>query len=454
MTQPLRTQEPVYLESFEAFQRDSCSRDPSWLRSLRHEAISQFKDLGFPTQRRGNEEWKYTDIRPIAHIPFRLPTNPLSKPSKTSLLRFPFDMTQRNRLVFLDGHLEEELSSLLAVPYDKYAVNLTEAIASSDGTLEKHLAHDVNLKTNPFVSLNTAFMNEGAFINIPDESTVEEPIYLFFLNTAKEENTIVYPRVLVVAGEKSKATIIEIHSSLSNNSTKHQYFTNSVTEIALGKDSQLSYYKAQTQPHDSFHITHTQAILGQNSNFTSLNFDFGGGLVRNNLNILMNATGARCTLNGLYMLTGSQHIDNQVIVDHTQGHTTTRELYKGVLDGQARSVFHGSIIVREGAVKVDADQSDKNLLLSDHAEADTKPAFWIYCDDVRCSHGAACGKLDENALFYLSSRGISDQAARALMTHGFVTDIIESIGHTPFRSNIDVLVRNILDQWLSNTPRT
>jgi Fe-S cluster assembly protein SufD len=363
-------------------------------------------------------------------------------------------MTQKNRLVFLDGHLVEELSSLLAVPNDKYAVNLAEAITSSEETLEKHLAHPVDLKTNPFVSLNTAFMNEGAFINIPDESIVEEPIYLFFLTTAKEENTVVYPRVLIVAGEKSKATIIEIHSSLFNNSTQHQCFTNAVTEIVMEKDSQLSYYKTQTQPHESFHVTHTQATLGQNSNFTSLNFDLGGGLVRNNLNILMNATGARCTLNGLYMLTGSQHIDNQVIVEHTQGHTTTRELYKGVLDGQARSVFHGSIIVREGAVKVDADQSDKNLLLSDHAEADTKPAFWIYCDDVRCSHGAACGKLDENALFYLRSRGISDQAARTLMTHGFVTDIIESIGHAPYRSNIDVIVRNTLDQWLSNTPLT
>lgn len=454
MTQPLSTQESVYLESFEAFQRDNCSGDPPWMQSLRNKAISQFKDLGFPTQRRGNEEWKYTDIRPIARIPFRLPTNPRSKASKTSLRQFPFDMTQKNRLVFLDGHLVEELSSLLEVPYDKYAVNLTEAIATSKETVENHLAHDVNLKTNPFVSLNTAFMNEGAFINIPDESTVEEPIYLFFLTTAEEENTVIYPRVLIVAGEKSKATIIEIHSSLFNNSTKHKYFTNAVTEIALGNDSQLNYYKTQTQPHESFHITHTQAILGQNSNFTSLNFDLGGGLVRNNLNVLMSATGARCTLNGLYMLTGSQHTDNQVIVEHTQGYTTTRELYKGVLDGQARSVFHGSIIVREGAVKVDADQSDKNLLLSDHAEADTKPAFWIYCDDVRCSHGAACGKLDENALFYLRSRGISDQTARALMTHGFVTDIIESIGHEPYRSDIDSLVRKILDQWLSNIPLT
>ena len=230
--------------------------------------------------------------------------------------------------------------------------------------------------------------------------------------------------------------------------------SNAVTEIRVGASSTLRYYKVQRQSTEAFHITNTHAVLSRDCSFTSVCFDLGGGLVRNNLNVLLAEEGAACVLNGLYMPAGTQHIDNQVIVDHARGYTTTREMYKGVLDGKGRSVFHGSIVVREGAAKVDAEQVDKNLLLSDQAEADMKPAFWIYCDDVRCSHGAACGQIDENALFYLRTRGLSERGARRLLTHGFVADIIDGIENEQFRSYMDGLVQTRLHEWLGDGDTT
>ena len=191
-------------------------------------------------------------------------------------------------------------------------------------------------------------------------------------------------------------------------------------------------------------------VPAKNASFSSVNVDLGGGLVRHNLNVLMKSEGASCTLNGLYMTTRSQHVDNQVIIDHAKGYTTANELYKGVLDGKSRTVFHGSIIVREGARKVDSNQSDKNLLLSNDAEADTKPAFWIYCDDVKCAHGASCGQIDEDALFYMRSRGIGEHEARSFLIRGFVSEIIDGIEHKPYWNFVNHLVEKTLDEWLEN----
>ena len=296
------------------------------------------------------------------------------------------------------------------------------------------------------VALNTAFVHHGAFVHIPDGATVEEPIHLLFVSTAREEDTVTHPRVLIITGRDSSATVIESYGCLSDT----RYFTNAVTELSLGQGSALRYYKVQRQSEQAFHITNTQAVLSQDSHLSSVNLDLGGGLVRNNLSALMEAQGAGCMLNGLYLVTRSQHVDNQVVVDHAKGYTTTRELYKGILDGKSRSVFHGSIIVREGAAKVDADQSDKNLLLSDQAEADTKPAFWIYCDDVICRHGAACGQIDEDALFYLRTRGLSEEAARRFLVRAFVSEVIDSIQCKPYRDHVDSLVQSTLRQWLGS----
>ncbi len=447
MTQHPSTQKQSYLQAFDSFQKDGAAGDPPWAHTLRKVAISRFDELGFPTARRGNEEWKYTDVGPIAKAPFRLPVTPGPATLEAGELeRLTFGEPSWSRLVFVDGLYAEHLSSVLSLPAGVSVVNLAEAMMVSANRLEQHLARYASVETNAFTALNTAFVHDGAFVYIPDGTVVEEPIHLLFITTSREQDTVTYPRVLIVMGKESQATVIESYGAISDG----PYFTNAVTELAIGPGALIQHYKLQRQSEQAFHITNTHVALARDSSITSVNIDLGGGLVRNNLNVLMGAEGASCTLNGLYMVTGTQHVDNQVVVDHAKGYTITRELYKGILDGKSRSVFHGSIIVRKDAVKVDAEQSDKNLLLSDQAEADTKPAFWIYCDDVKCLHGAACGQMDEDALFYLRSRGLSEQAARRVLTRGFVSEIIDSIDYAPFSAHIDELVQAKLGEWLGD----
>ena len=440
------TQEAAYLEAYESLRSNGYARDPDWAQSLRADAIGRFKEMGFPITRRGNEEWKYTDIRSIATAQFQLPESPATLELSDRRLRaVALGRLEGNRLAFVDGVYSEGLSSTESLPAGVTVVNLSEAMRSSPELVRDYLARHADYRANPFVALNTAFMHDGALVHIPDGAIVEEPIHILFIATGKRE-TVSNPRVLLITGRDSSATVIESYAALSQG----RYFTNSVTEVLPGPGAALRYYKVQQQSDKAFHITNTRVIMPRDSSFSSVNIDLGGRLTRNNLDVLMTGEGASVNLTGLYMPTGVQHVDNQVIIDHAVGYTTTRELYKGILNGKSRSVFHGSIIVREKAVKVDAIQEDKNLLLSDGAEADTKPAFWIYCDDVKCAHGAACGQIDEDVLFYLRSRGLSDTAARHLMVQGFVADVIASIKYEPLRTKIDALVKTRLAQWLGS----
>jgi Fe-S cluster assembly protein SufD len=324
--------------------------------------------------------------------------------------------------------------------------SLYQATMTKSDLVAQALAHHASYENNAFVALNTAFIRDGAFVHIPDGVVVEEPIHLLFLSTLQSQDTVSYPRVLIITGKQSQATVIESYGAL----TDDRYFTNSVTEIVVGKGAVVRYLKLQRQSVQSYHITNTHAVVTRDGSFSSVNLDFGGGLVRNNLNVLMDGEGGSCALTGLYMPGGRQHVDNQVIIDHARGYTNAKELYNGVLNDHARSVFHGSIIVRAGAKKVNAEQVDKNLLLSPHCEADTKPAFWIYCDDVRCGHGAACGQIDERQLFYLRSRGLSEQAARSWLVRGFVAEVVDTIRQERYKKHVDKLVEARLQEWLAN----
>ena len=451
MSQQPLTHKEKYLSAFEALERNGSAQDPAWLRALRKAALLRFSDLGFPTARRGNEEWKYTDVRPIANGSFQ----PLVNPAPTGLRiqdleRFTFGESGWSRLVFVDGSYAPQLSLVSSLPTGVSVLNLAEAMATKGDLIEEHLARHADYDAQAFTALNTAFVHDGAFVHVPDGTVVEEPIHLLFITTSQEPSTAVHPRVLIVVGKESKATIIESYGGLSAGRS----FTNAVTEVIVGAGASVRHYRVQRQSEEAFHVGTNQVVLGRDSTYASVSTDLGGRLARNNLNVLMGDEGCSCMLNGVYLMTGSQHVDNQVIIDHAKPYTTSRELYKGILDGKSRSVFHGSIIVREGARKVNAHQEDKNLLLSDEAEADTKPAFWIYCDDVRCGHGAACGKLDETALFYLRSRGISERAARSLLTRAFVTQVIDSIDSVPLRTHIDQLVMTTLQEWLGDDGTT
>jgi Fe-S cluster assembly protein SufD len=443
MTQTLATQEHTYLEAFQAFQRNGAGHDPAWVQALRQSAMDRFVELGFPTARRGNEEWKYTDVRPLAATPFPLPSSASAKPTPQEVRLATFGERTWHRLVLVDGQPAPDLSSLNGLPERVRVMGLAEAVASAGDLVQPHLARYAPHQSEAFAALNTAFLHHGAFVLIPDGVYVEQPIHLIFITTRGQQAAF-HPRVLIVTGRDSSATVVESYLGLDNS----RYFTNVVAEVALGRGSALKHYRIQRQSEASYHIATTQVNLTANSSFTNGAFDFGGGLVRNNLNVLVAEEGSNCALRGLYMPTGDQHVDNQVIIDHQVGHSDVKEVYKGILNGRARSVFHGSIIVRPHAAKVNATQEDKNLLLSPDAEADTKPAFWIYCDDVKCGHGAACGQIDPDALFYLRSRGLSEAAAKGLLVRGFAAGILDAIGLDGLRVHVNGIVQARLEEWL------
>ena len=441
MTQSRATQEETYLRAFESFEKNGSSKDPSWAQSLRKDAITRFSQLGFPVARRGNEEWKYTDIGPIARSAFRPPSAD-GLPTSSNIGLKPFTLGGRSwtRLVFVDGKYAERLSHFSDMPANTKLVSLKEAMADKSDLLESHLARKADFENDAFTALNTAFLHDGAFLYIPDGVILEKPIHFMFLagrqSDSQPGDTFSNPRILVIAGRNSRATIIESHAGLGQG----HHFTNTVSEIVLGEGASLDCYRIQEESDEAFHISTTQVELERNSMFSSVAMDAGGGLVRNNLNVALVGEGSSCKLDGLYVVSGSQHVDNQVIIDHRAPHTISRELYKGILDGHSRAVFHGSIIVRRGAQKVDARQIDRNLLLSDKCEADTKPAFWIYADDVKCGHGAANGKLDDDALFYLRSRGLDEETARRFLIRAFASEIINSVKLEPLRAFMEILV--------------
>ena len=435
MTRPEYTER--YVEAFHTLESNSFLHDPEWTQNLRKAALSRFTDLGFPTTRRGNEEWKYTDVRPIARHPFRPVTGPPSVGIDAQAIQ-PFILgTQAwHRLVFVDGRYAPELSSLSRLPQGVTVLDLAEAMTAQGDLVQQHLGRTADYASQGFTALNTAFVHSGAFIHLADRASMEEPIHLLFLTSGETEDAASNPRVLIVTGQDSKVAVIESYASLTDN----RHFTNAVTEIVTGPGSVVDYYKIQIQNEQTFHIGTTQVEVNRDSRFTSVSVDIGGAITRNNLTVMMAGEGAFCELDGVYVVSRSQHVDNQVIVDHVVGHNRSNELYKGILDGRSRSVFHGSVIVRKYAAKVNANQVDKNLLLSDEAEADTKPAFWIYCDDVRCGHGAACGNIDEDAMFYLMNRGIDEGTARDTLIRAFVSEVVDIVKDDSLRRYVDDVV--------------
>ena len=437
MPQQSVTELDRYLVAFESFQRNGAANDPLWAQRLRQEAMSRFRELGLPTARRGNEEWKYTDIRPIAKAPLQPLVTPQPVTMDAQMLdQYAFGEAGWNRMVLADGTYAPELALLSSLPGEVRAVNLADAMVSEADLVERHLARYADYESHAFTALNTAFAREGVFLHVPDGTVIEKPVHLLYLSTAGGHDMVTNPRALILVGKGSEATIIESYGGL----TDGRYLTNSVTELVLEPGAVVNYYRVQRHSEEAYHVATTEVVLGRDSSLSSFTLDLGGGLARNNLHVLLDGEGASCVLNGVYIVTRSQHVDNQVLIDHAKPSTTSRELYKGILDGKSRAVFHGGITVRQNAQKVDARQEDRNLLLSDGAEADTKPTFWIYADDVKCSHGAACGKLDESALFYLRSRGIGEGEAREILIRGFVSEVVDTIGSEPIRARANELV--------------
>jgi len=432
-----------YEAAFRQARQDPGAGEPSWLQNLRENSFDQFEQAGFPSIKQ--EEWKYTNVTAIARADFApVPaSNGTALAKQDGLASFIYEEARQSRLVFVNGMLRKELSSLEALPDEVVALDLREAlsVAEYESTLREYLEHPV--LANGFAALNTALFRSGLLLKIPRNTNVAAPIHLLFVGEARAENPppAVFPRVLVLTEENSSATIIESYASPQADSV---YLTNAIIDLSLAEGARLQHYKIQRESMGAFHVATTRAELGPKSSYNTTTINFGAALSRHDIHVQMDHEGAECSVDGLYMVDGGQHTDTHSVIDHKQPHCTSHQLYKGILDGKSRAVFNGKVFVRHGAQQTDARQTNKNLLLSTDARVDTKPQLEIFADDVKCTHGAAVGQIDEEEKFYLESRGINPALARNMLTYGFAEEVIERIGIDSIRRELDAAVLNRL----------
>lgn len=411
-----------YLSHFDAFEKSLNGEASVEIHAVRKAAITRFAELGFPTTR--DEEWRHTDVSPIVETQFRHLTDQEQPrvPSK-ALQRFALDHLRASRVVFVNGRFAKELSSLSSLPTGTKVGSLNSALQTDSEFVKKHLAKYAGFEANAFTALSTAFMHDGAFIYVPKGVVIENPIHLVFLSTDHETEFISHPRNLIIVEENSQVSIIESYVALSGNT----YFTNAVSEIVLGESAVVDHLKIQEESESAYHVATMHVYQNRASTFTSHSLAFGGAIARNNVIAVLDGEGSECTLDGLYLAMGEQLVDNYTTIDHAKPHCASHELYKGILAGRAKGVFNGKIRVRKDAQKTDAKQTNKNLLLSDEARIDTKPQLEIFANDVKCTHGATVGQLDQEAMFYLRSRGLGEEVARDMLIHAFASDVLERI---------------------------
>lgn len=435
---PNRQETGPYLSAFKLYQENGGSRGPAWLRKLRAAGIASFEKLGFPTRR--NEDWKYTSVDSLAATLFERDKhrgNDVKAVAVDAIRALSFTDSFRNCLVFVNGVYLSELSALDGLPPGARAENLADAVRRDDDILHAHLSRYVRYREHSFVALNTAFIEDGALVLIPKGVVVEEPIYLVFVSTGEYGPVASHPRNLIVAEEGSQARIVEIHIGADRGA----YFANAVTEIFGGEAASLDYNILQREGDAGFHIGTLEAQLSRQSNFAAHSITLAGSLVRNDVHVVLNGEGSECSLDGLYLVDGKQHVDNHTEIEHCMPRAKSQELYKGILSGSARGVFNGKILVHKDAQKSDARQTNKNLVLSENAVINTKPQLEIHADDVKCSHGSTVGQLDPNALFYLRSRGIDAAEAQTLLCYAFASEIVGRLKIARMRTQLNDYLR-------------
>jgi Fe-S cluster assembly protein SufD len=420
----------TYFADFRTIEQEPGTKEVPWLASLRKSAMESFAELGFPTTRL--EAWRFTNIAPLAQIPFRLASAVDGAADVAEKLERVF-IQGAARLVFVNGCFNPSLSSVTDLPEGVTAASLQQVIGSANRTLEEHLGRYADTAREPFVALNTAFLRDGAFVQVAPGVAMERPVHLIYVRGQGAKDTASHPRTLVLVGRSAQALVIESHISLA----EEAYFTNAVTELIAGEDACIEHLKTQEESELAFHVANVVAHQGRSSRLLAHSISLGAQLARHDIRSVLAGEGAECTLNGLYQVRGRQHVDHHTTLDHAMPHCGSREYYRGVLDGKSSAVFNGAIIVRKDAQKTDAIQSNKNLLLSADATINTKPELQILADDVRCTHGATVGQLDPDALFYLRARGIGLEAARHLLTRAFANDVIARIHCTPARERLE-----------------
>jgi len=435
-----------YAESFGGFEKSAPSHELAWLRKLRQDGFARFAEAGFPTMR--DEDWRFTNPGAITKTEFHLARNGHQLPSQESLA--PFLITgATSRLVFVDGRFAPALSSAGELPKGVTVDSLASAIARHPGAVEKHLGRYLNMDRDSFGALNTAFLEDGAYVHVPKGVVLETPVAILFVSTEHASPVVSHPRNLIVVEENAQATVVEDYISLGGG----EALCNTVTELVAGDHAVVSHYMIEREHVSAYNVSTLRIQQGRAADVASHSVLLGGALVRNNVHPVLAGEGSECLINGLFIGDGRQHLDNYMLVEHASPHCGSRQFYNGILDDHAHGVFHGRIIVHKDAQKTDAKQTNRNLLLSDDARIDTKPQLEIYADDVKCTHGATIGQIEENALFYLRSRGIDEISARRLLLLAFANECLDRMAASPARDHVEALIHDHL-ATLAGSART
>ena len=405
---------------------------PEPLRALRREGADAFARLGFPTMR--NEDWHYTSVAAIAEAQFVAATDrPRSALADPSVLR-PFTFGgQWPLLVIHNGRFAPELSSVRALPDGVRVMELARAVQDEPELLQRHLGQAVPADRDGFSALNAAFAGEGTLIHVAKEMVSDVPVHLLHIVDENGAGLMAHPRHVIIVERHAKATVLESFIGLAD----VPYFTNTVTEVYVEDGATLNHSRIQRESASAFHVGTIEARQGRDSHFIQFSFQTGAHLSRSNVYTVLNGDGCGTTLNGVYILDGQQHGDHQTRVEHVAPNCFSREMYKGLLDGASHGVFNGKVYVHPEAQKTDGKQTNNTLLLSERARIDTKPQLEIFADDVKCTHGATVGRIDQMALFYLKSRGIGDVLSKQLMMYAFVADVLETIENEPIRIELE-----------------
>lgn len=421
----------VYAEDFQRLETSLPGHNVGWLQTLRRDALAAFVKQGFPTTRQ--EDWKYTSLLALSQQRFTISSNaPYDSDAAAPYLNA---LADSHRIVLVDGRFNAALSALDQLPKGASVQSLAAALNDNVAALEGRLGHCVDIAAAGFNALNTAMMSDGVFIHLDPGTSVAKPIEIVHLSSGSAE-TAAFVRNLIVASDDSHAVITEMYAGLGESA----YLCSTVTEVIIGSNASIEHYKLVQESAKANHLAAIYVRQGRASRYVSHNVALSGGLIRTDLEVAMEAEGAECELNGLYIAKDRQHVDNHTRVEHQKPHCVSREWYKGVLDGRARGVFSGRVVVFADAQKTDATQTNNNLLLSDDAEADSLPQLEIYADDVKCAHGTTIGQLDNDALFYLRSRAIDAELARSILVLAFANDVLERMKLAPVRQQLEQYV--------------
>ncbi len=409
----------------------------SFVQNIRQKAIEKFAELGIPTRK--NEEYKYSNVQKLFQENF---SQSAIDNSQFSIDKYLIPNLDAHFVVLVNGFFSEELSSLKNLDTTVVISSMQKAFEQHPELVEKHFSTCADINSDAFIALNTAYAADGVFINVPDNAAVEKPIHIINLVIAKE-STLFFPRNLFVIGKNAQVQLLE---TFETHDLPVKAIATSVTEIAIDENAKVQYYRLQNDCENGQQINTVSASQQKNSHFDTNTVTLSGGWVRNNLNIALNGENCEAHLNGLFITSDTQHVDNHTLVDHRKPHCESNQTYKGILDGKSTGIFNGKIFVQRDAQKTNAYQSSKNILLSDDATINAKPQLEIYADDVKCSHGSSTGKIDEDALFYLRARGLGIESARKLLLYAFVNDVMQTIRINTLREYLETLIHKKLGE--------